>query len=159
MINLRNLILIFLVFILTKSKGEDIIVLHDSLPAFEVSDRYKAVYIDHSNELNLKQVISKNSFSNEFNGYTDPTDATFWIRFKVDAKTENHRKWILEVLDSRHNLITLFVPKSNDKLDYQHFESGLDHGFSNRLYHHKNIVLDIDIEPGSNRYYYLKLKS
>jgi hypothetical protein len=67
----------------------------------------------------------------------------------------DHHKWLLEILDSRQNLVELY-----ELVDgvYKIKTAGFSKEFKNRPYEHKNFVFDIypDSEP---KYYYLKANS
>ncbi len=139
--------------------GAKPIQITDEIRSVEVHNEYTDIFIDHSNEMTLEEVIAKQEFDNDIPDYNSPFQAAFWVRFKVKTDLSHQPKWVLEILDSRHNDIRLYVPDRKHKGQYIERKGGIDHGFSSRPYQHKNIVLDINLLRKSTDYYYLRVKS
>jgi len=79
------------------------------------------------------------------------------VKFVIQPEFKNRKKWILEILDSRHYDVELYAP-GNDG-NYQVLSTGLKEPFASRNYLHKNIVMDLDLKPYVSQTYYLKFHS
>lgn len=157
--DLLAFLLIILLIVSIRSFATDPVSLNDTVKVVEVDDEYTDIFIDSTNQLSLNEIIELDRFNPNIKGYNTPVTSTFWIRFKVKTDLSHQPKWVLEVLDSRHNDMSLFVPKGSNSQQYIEHKAGLNHGFSNRAYQHKNIVMDIHFGKSSEAYYYLKVKS
>jgi len=116
------------------------------------------VFEDTTGSLELKDLLDKPGTFNFFKGANPVTrhkKSNYWIRFQIQRMDNDHHKWLLEILDSRQNLVQLY-----ELIDgvYKVNTAGFSNEFNNRQYEHKNFVFDIypDSQP---KYYYLKANS
>jgi len=117
---------------------------------------------DTTNHLTFDQIKSA-SFAGKFIINQDATPAThnpgsaYWYRVNIvhDPATKNN--WILEFFDQTIDSITVYSP------DKQHNYSakllGSSFPFSARLYHHKNLSINLSNNLSGTQTYYVRIKS
>ncbi|MDB5273116.1 MAG: receptor [Chitinophagaceae bacterium] len=140
-------------------RAADTIVINDQTAFFEIAPRYISKFKDPSNSLTIQDILKKpaSSFVEDDKLYTENPDASYWIKFVVDPEFENRKKWILEILDSRHYDVELYAPGNDGQ--YHPISTGLKHPFGSRNYLHKNLVMDLDLKAHVKTTYYLKFYS
>jgi len=133
-------------------------VVLDNKVDYLVGKNHVELFEDKSGQLTFDQILQDKgtfrSVRDNFSATQDP-GSNYWVRFKI--KTLNNQKWILEILDSRQDDILLYEP--NGSGGYNLVESGMNKGFSNRSYRHKNIIFDLNTTQNFDQYYYLKVNS
>jgi hypothetical protein len=146
-------------FLATLLNAQKVIEINDSISFVEPRENLVEIFEDKEGDMNFQDILAIDSakFSNYDNFYNQNVHSAYWIRFVIDPKFEKNRKWILEILDSRFNSVTLYYP--NEKGDYTKRTAGLQYDFSSREYGHKNFVMDLDVVPGKKVVCYLRLKS
>ncbi|MFN3404164.1 MAG: 7TM diverse intracellular signaling domain-containing protein [Cytophagaceae bacterium] len=138
-------------------KAAEEVVLHDGMDSFELIQKYVLIYEDETGSLGINQIAQlPDSLFTYSKLYNDNKNSTYWIKFVVSPELNKNKKWVLEVLDSRHNEIELY---SHDQNGFKLMKSGIDYPFAQRAYAHKNFVLDLDFSNKEKNIFYVKCKS
>lgn len=137
----------------------DVIRINDQTAFFEIAPRYITKFKDKSNQLGISDILKLplSSFQQDSKLYTEDPDASYWIKFVIEPEFKERKKWILEILDSRHYDVQLYAQGSDGQ--YQAISTGLKQPFASRKYLHKNLVMDLDLKPHVQNTYYLKVHS
>lgn len=156
---IRNLVVVGLVLIVSQAFSSSPILINDQVPSFEISSEDVEVLEDNSGTYTIKDILTlpDSSFHQNFPLYNQNPEATYWIKFTIKSQFRDRKKWILEILDSRHYEVELYSPDSNG--NYYPVRAGLKRPFNTRNYLHKNFVMDIDLKPNTTTTYYLKFDS
>jgi hypothetical protein len=135
------------------------IVLNDQISSFEIAQKDVEIFEDSTRQIPFQKIneLPESSFIQNPPLVTFHPHSTYWIKFVVKSDCEKKKKWILEVLDSRHYELDLYVP--NAKGEYEILHSGIKQYFKTRNYQHKNFVMDLDLLQGSTDTLYLKVNS
>jgi hypothetical protein len=158
-INTLIIILAFIFVNLFASFGAQPVVL-DKLEDYVIGGQYIEIFEDQTNSFSFSDILNgKSDFKSVQGNYlaTNNTESTYWVRFKVESFSKEKRKWVLEILDSRQDTVILYEP--NGANDYTTSIAGIQGGFSNRQYKHKNFVFELSLNNPQSKYYYLKFKS
>jgi len=117
------------------------------------------IFEDSSRQIEFQNIVTlpESSFIQNPPLVTFHPNSTYWIKFVVKSDFVKKKKWILEVLDSRHFEVDLYVPGVNGK--YELIHAGIKQLFNTRNYQHKNFVMDLDLLPNSTDTLYLKVNS
>ncbi|MBC7488637.1 MAG: hypothetical protein H7282_18005, partial [Cytophagaceae bacterium] len=142
-----------------KSSAADVIRITDQTDFFEVAPNYIAKFRDPSNKLAIADILKLplSAFTYDDKLYTEDPDASYWIKFVVAPDIKERKKWVLEILDSRHYDVELFAEENDGQ--YRVISTGLKLPFASRNYLHKNLVMDLDLKSHENTTYYLKIHS
>src|SRR6478735_6200362 len=153
----RIIFIVYLFFCSFKAISAEPVVLDDKVD-YLVGKNYIEIFEDKSGKLSLEEIQGNAGFRNVRDNFTATQNATshYWIRFKLNRAEHSKQKWVLEILDSRQDEILLYEPSNGT---YTLVESGMNKGFSNRSYKHKNILFDLNPEYSNDQYYYLRVKS
>jgi signal transduction histidine kinase/CheY-like chemotaxis protein len=82
--------------------------------------------------------------------------STYWLRLKIGSSLEAPSKWLLEVGYPSLDRVELFT-RQGDKLIHQKMGDLLP--FSTREYSHRNLVFPVEITPGTEQSFYLRVSS
>ncbi len=149
-----------LLLFLAPAKGYalDVIRITDQTIFFEVAPHYITKFKDPGHTLNIQDILKlpPSVFRQDSMLYTQDPNATYWIKFIVEPNIKERKKWVLEILDSRHYDVELYALNEGT---YQVISSGLKQPFASRNYLHKNLVMDLDLKTGVTNTYYLKIHS
>jgi two-component system, sensor histidine kinase LadS len=112
--------------------------------------------------LGIDQIKSQ-SFAGRFNLCKDATPGThdpgltYWYRVNIIPDPGTKNNWILEFFDQTIDSITVYSP------DKQHHYSatvlGSSRPFSDRIYHHKNLSVNLDNALRGPQAYYVRVKA
>ena len=109
------------------------------------------------------QQVSSAAFSPRFKANLVATpemhdvNATYWYRIKLDQSIRTKSNWILEFFDQTIDSITVYSPTPNKT--YTATILGSNRPFSQRIYNHKNISLDISNDLRGQNVFYFRLRS
>ncbi|HXA02456.1 MAG TPA: 7TM diverse intracellular signaling domain-containing protein, partial [Cytophagaceae bacterium] len=159
LIKLLTIGLTFLLSSISYSHGA-VPVMLDKLEDYLIGGQYIEVLEDKSHSFSFSDILNgRQAFKSVEGNYfaTMNTESIYWIRFKVEALPKERRKWVLEILDSRQDTVVLYEP--NGDHNYTAAIAGIEGGFSNRQYKHKNFVFELSLNNPGGKYYYLKFKS
>lgn len=151
--------LIGFLFFITKAFSLGPIVINDEITSFEIAPKDVEVFEDSTNTLSLKdiQTLPDSRFQQNPPLYSQHPYSSYWMKFTIKSDFNQRKKWILEVLDSRHYEVELYMPDSTGK--YGVVRTGLKRVFNTRNYLHKNFVIDLDLYPHTTKTFYLKFNS
>lgn len=119
-------------------------------------------YQEAGTRLTIDQV-SSSSFDKQFKANLAPTpvindvNTTYWFRIKLDQRISTKNNWILEFFDQTIDSITVYSPTKNGT--YQSATLGSNRPFTERMYSHKNISLNISNDLAAENVYYFRLRS
>jgi len=151
--------IVFSSFTISAKDDYPTIKLTPEVQEYFVSGGLVGVYIDKSNALTINEIskLPLNKFDWKLPLYNDKVNTTFWIVFKASDISKENRKFILEILDSRHYETALYSPLD----DTVFFESstGMKYPFKDRQYSHKNFVIDMPPLDKTEKTFYLKVHS
>jgi len=121
-----------------------------------VIGKYLEIYEDKTNKLTFDQILIKKDFvkSNDETPNMGLSQSTFWIRFSL---TNNSQKSSL-FLELAHPLIhscELYKINNSPVQIQKYRETDV---FDVRPVKHQNLIFDLNLKPGVNGYYYLKVK-
>lgn len=141
------------------SSAADVIRITDQTDFFEIAPNYITKYKDPTNKLSIVDILKlpANAFTQDDKLYTEDPNASYWIKFVVAPDIKERKKWVLEILDSRHYDVELFAEENNGQ--YRVISTGLKLPFASRNYLHKNLVMDLDLRSHDPTTYYLKIHS
>ena len=142
-----------------RMSASDVIHITDQTAFFEIAPRYITKFKDKSNKLQIGDILKlpPSAFKQDSILYIEDPNASNWIKFVIDPGIKDRKKWVLEILDSRHYDVQLYA-EGNDG-QYKVISSGLKQPFASRNYLHKNLVMDLDLKPNQSNTYYLKFHS
>jgi hypothetical protein len=139
--------------------------------AFKISDKIKqhifryneVVYFeDVKNSLTIDQIKSA-TFENKFKVNVEATPVThnpnsaWWYRINIADDPQSKNNWLLEFFDQTIDSITVYSPDKQN--NYSATLLGSNRPFAKRLYHHKNLSLNIGNNLNGNHFYYIRIKS
>jgi diguanylate cyclase (GGDEF)-like protein len=84
-------------------------------------------------------------------------DSVYWLRFTVKNKTAMEKHWFLELARPSMNSVFFYV-QSSDGNGFTETKTGYVFPFSTRDVLHENFVFDLNIAPGNEQTYYLRVK-
>ncbi|MBD1392045.1 7TM diverse intracellular signaling domain-containing protein [Mucilaginibacter glaciei] len=117
---------------------------------------------EKGNALTIEQVSSA-GFNNKFITSTVATpeihdaNGTYWYRIKLDQSFATRNNWLLEFFDQTIDSITVYSPTNNK--GYIATTLGSNRPFTQRIYSHKNISLDISNDLKGQNVYYFRMRS
>lgn len=135
------------------------IVINDSQESYKLVAENCLYYEDPTNKLSINDILRgeyQNKFSRKVKDITYPMSSTFWKKIVLKSNVTNQSKWVLELLDSRHDIVEFYHPT---KEGYKKILAGLIYPANGRKYNHKNIVTDIYLEEGETQVFYMKVKT
>lgn len=148
-----------MLFAQERSSAADVIRITDQTDFFEVAPNYITKFKDSSNKLSIGDILKLPvaAFVHDDKLYTEDPNASYWIKFVVAPDIKERKKWVLEILDSRHYDVELFAEENDGQ--YRVISTGLKLPFASRNYLHKNLVMDLDLKSHDQTTYYLKIHS
>ncbi|SKB43988.1 sensor histidine kinase [Dyadobacter psychrophilus] len=122
----------------------------------QIIGRHVEIFEDATNTRSFEQVLKEKNFVQS----TDDTpnmglsQSTFWIRFSIANKSASS----LLYLELAHPLIHTceLFEISDGKINTEKYLENAD--FGDRNIKHQNLIFDLDIRPGQQKNYYLKVK-
>lgn len=122
----------------------------------QIIGKHVEIFEDATNTRSFEQVVQEKNFVQS----TDDTpnmglsQSTFWIRFSIANKSASS----LLYLELAHPLIHTceLFEITGDKVNTEKYLENAD--FGDRNIKHQNLVFDLDIRPGQQKNYYLKVK-
>jgi hypothetical protein len=133
--------------------AQNTVVLSDTMQYTEVMDGYYRIFVDSTNSMSYEEVKSK-KFTHHPLYNADP-DKTYWIHIRYSVPENSMKNWVLEILDSRQQLVEFYF---EDSSKIQKEILGLSYPFENRSYGHKNFIVDLPLNRGEEEVY-IKFKS
>lgn len=135
------------------------VVLNDSLEQVRVIDQYVAIFEDPSAKMTFEEVRSTHlkEFSPETPGFNLHVQSAYWLYFDIKASNLTQLKWVLEVLDSRHNEVDFYIPDALG--EYKRLQLGIDIDQKPDNYQHKNFVVDLPVESQVSKRIFVRFKS
>lgn len=119
------------------------------------------LFSDDSREMELEEVmeLEESRFRSigrerENLGFTN---SVHWLRFRVKNGMEEQERFLLEAARSITNRVTLYRVKDGRVVD--RMRSGDHVPFSERPYRHRKSIFPVDLEPGEEAQFYLRLDS
>ncbi len=119
-------------------------------------------FIDKTNSLSIDSVASPH-WDNKFKLiYEDKLDndyaAAHWLKIVVKNESNNEQlSWYLESFDFTIDELKFYSKLSNGK--WQESQTGFNLDFNVRRIFHKNPVYELDVKPGEEKAFYLKLRT
>jgi serine phosphatase RsbU (regulator of sigma subunit) len=154
-------LLLFQIFYIQSTKASEIIILSDSLHELCVCRKFVDYFVDPSNNLNLSEIISKNSKNFQASTAQDLVNAniqsTYWLRFRISNHSKNNLPYRVELFDFDIDKISFFHPKPMGK--YCESVAGFNYPFSQREIAHKNISFNISVEKEDTLTFYMRFYS
>jgi hypothetical protein len=155
--------LILCCFLTVPSWAISKVSLYDSLEYCVVSSEYIEILEDTSgqwtiDDLQTPSVASRFYSVNRNYALNEHLSSVYWVRFKLKNLSGPHKKWLLEIMDSRQSEIRLYQPDLGGS-SYEETSAGIDHGFDNREYQYKNFIFEIHPPAQEEHYYYLRITS
>ena len=119
-------------------------------------------YIDTTSSKTVQE-ISSTQYKDRFqpvrtdNIVPGSLEDEIWLRMTVrNLQSNSDHSWYFESWGFDINDITFFFPNENG--DFLPTEAGYDLNFSDRKINHKNFNFFLDLRPGEEKVYYLKIK-
>lgn len=84
-------------------------------------------------------------------------NSTYWFRIKVEYLPQSKESWMLEFFDQTIDDINFYAPDGKGK--YEHIRFGARYKFDQRIYAHKNFVLNLNNNKAGIGTYYIRVKS
>jgi signal transduction histidine kinase len=114
------------------------------------------IYEDPTNTLTFDRVIKTNGFvrSTEETPNMGLTQSTFWLRFSIQNESDA-RTLFLELAHPLIHTCELFEIYSSKIKTVKYLEHA---EFGERQIKHQNLVFSLDLKPGAQRSFYLKVK-
>ena len=154
----KALLSLFIVlFCLEVSASQVQLNIEESTDELEFQNEYVTCFVDTAGSLNVNDVVDK-QFDKLEGGFVNlKIGSAYWLHFTLTSSTKETRKWIFEVLDSHQELVEVFMFRK-DSLVY-HAKTGQLVDDKNRIYIHKNHVLDLPIQAHDDLNFYIRFKS
>ncbi len=89
------------------------------------------------------------------------TSSIIWLKLKVNNKSQNPHKWLLEIAFPRINHIDLYWPNTlvNNNKAFNKKSSGSAIAFSQRELSHRNLVFPLELLPQTEQTFYIRIQS
>lgn len=114
--------------------------------------------IDLTNQYSFNQIRVKGfGFDPGYISRDYNTEATYWVKLKIQHNPNSAKEWILEFYDQTIDSITVFIPQKDGR--YQEITLGDMQIFENRKYLHKNFEVPINNQLSGIHTYYFKIRS
>lgn len=84
------------------------------------------------------------------------TPRVYWLRVGLHPEPDAASRWLIEVAYPSLDRVSLFIPREGR---FQRTETGDRQAFSERPFSHHNLVVPIDLVPGSETTIYLRVES
>lgn len=135
------------------------VILFDTLEQVGVIDEFVSILEDPTKKLTFDEVRSRylNDFSSESPGFNLHVQSAYWLYFDVQGSGLTQLKWVLEVLDSRHNEVDFYIPDASG--EYKKHRLGIDVDQTVDNYQHKNFVLDLPVTSQVSKRVFVRFKS
>ncbi len=149
---LRYLTIFFvLIFNLSQLKATDLSLVKDEI----FLNGNQLSYFITNQDVDFKVIKGKKFrfYDKEFVTIQNP-NGYYWV--KIPIKYDYTRKWIFEIITPQTEKIEFYYPT---KKGYQKLELGCLLPFKNRLYNHKNFIVDLPHDWDYNQAIYLKIQS
>ena len=117
---------------------------------------------DPSQTLDIEQVSSQEYTDKFIRGDVDILnfglkDSAYWLRFTVRNESLLEEHWLLELARPSMNSVFLYSPTAN-RSGFIETKTGYVFPFSTRDVPHENFIFDLDLSPGIEKTYYLRVK-
>ena len=141
--------------------NKPLLILHDGQGEYLLGNHIEYLE-DPSQTLDIEQVSSR-EYANKFTrGDADILNfglknSVYWLRLTVrnESSVENH--WLLELARPSMNSVFLYTPSPNES-GFTETKTGYVFPFSTRDVPHENFIFDLDLAPGNEQTYYLRVK-
>jgi hypothetical protein len=143
------------------SKGNSVL-LEDGKDHYYISPNLE-FYCDQTHSLQINDITNPN-FSSNFSNLQQPyfkdsaTLNNYWVRFTlINRRSNENKSWYFESWSFNIDDVEFYVP--DNKMGYLKTSMGYFKEFNERPFFHKNFLFHIDIRPGEQATYYVKLKN
>ena len=154
--HIKKIIIIGIIFtIFPAAYSQEIIALKDQKFIF-TSYENVGVYIDSTNSLGIKDVLSKPfELQSNLSTFNKEDQSTYWMRLRF-KRVSDYRRWIIELPDPRVENIQLYrvTEEGIEKIA----STGHLSPFDSKNYEHKNFCFNLNVDTTVTSYYF-KLKS
>ena len=164
------LLLIFFIISEVVYSSETIYIDGNGSDEYYLTGRDLDVLEDPTSELTLQDVVHSGKFiqsSSDKIPFIKNTNSTYWIRFSIKEGGNDHKNWILEILDQHIENIEMYLP---NKGGFKIIKTGFSLPFWEREFLCKNFVFQITpdslpqtyylkVKSGSNNGFYIKIRS
>jgi hypothetical protein len=136
------------------------IILRDGQNRYMLVDTVE-YYCDASQQLTIKE-ISSLAFSRNFKKSVIPKTGdhsreNYWVRIKIiNRRSDENQAWYFESWSFDYDDIEFYVPNGKGFIKTS---MGYHKDFSERNIFHKNFSFHINLRPGEEATYYIKLRS
>ncbi|MDP4210063.1 MAG: 7TM diverse intracellular signaling domain-containing protein [Bacteroidota bacterium] len=114
----------------------------------------KGIYTFDEVKLKLSHKFRASEISTPRN---DHLSSYYWYRIAIDQTPRTGKNWILEFYDQTIDDIVVYRPDQQN--NYSTILLGDKYRFGNRVYLHKNFIIDLDNNVTGIKVYYIRLKS
>jgi diguanylate cyclase (GGDEF)-like protein len=117
---------------------------------------------DPSQTLNIERVSSQEYADKFIRGDVDILNfglknSAYWLRFTVSNESLVKEHWLLELARPSMNSVFLYSPTSN-RSGFIETKTGYVFPFSTRGMPHESFIFNLDLSPGNEQTYYLRVK-
>jgi two-component system, sensor histidine kinase LadS len=118
--------------------------------------------VDSTNQLSFHD-IAFGPLSNSFEQHASYqnadfiSNASYWVRFRLQLKPESQKKWLLEFYDQTIDHLEVYVPQKSG--GYKNYMLGDAYAFQQRDFLHKNFEVSVDMFADSTVTYYFRVRS
>ncbi len=147
---------LFLLSVYALKANNKTVVLDNNIHQVNLSSQL-SYYVDSTNELNLNNIISFNSFTESNSDFLNfkITSSNVWLKIQV-ANNSSSNKFKLSIDDININEVALFELKDSSLIKVGN-TFGSDFLLVNKNERVPGIIFNLDIEPGKQTTYYIKI--
>lgn len=158
----RILLIICVCFNCVISKAQQVVAFTDKTDQHIFGYKEIEYLEDRNGSLSLSKILeAPNKFLFTPSKFSTPqnyhVESAYWYKIKIKFPLQTSKNWLLEFFDQTIDDLDVFLP--NHDGGYSDIKLGSDFVFKNRIYKHKNFVLDLKPDRGSSQVVYIRIKS
>lgn len=160
--NRFSIILVLLLLASFGSLGQSVVQINDQVPHHVFALGEIEQLEDTSGNLKLEDIL-KPGLDQKFvkNKINTPKifhlNSTYWFKIKIEYLPQSKESWFLEFFDQTIDDINFYAPDGQGR--YAHFRFGAQYKFDQRMYGHKNFLVNLDNTRTGIGTYYIRVKS